>query len=50
MFEVALAPGNYIVVPDESAPILFPSRQQREVAVPQEGFAEVLLRFDTGLR
>ncbi len=49
-FEVALAPGNYIVVPDESAPILFPTRQRREVTAPEEGYVEVVLRFDTGLR
>jgi hypothetical protein len=49
-FEVALAPGEYTVVPDDSAPILNPSHQRRDVEVPQDRFAFVTLRFDTGIR
>ncbi len=49
-FEVALAPRDYEVVPDESAPLFRASRQRRPVAVPDYGFDEVTLRFDTGLR
>lgn len=50
VFEVALPPGEYTIVPDTSAPILFPQRQQKTVTVPEDGFATVTLRFDTGLR
>jgi len=49
-FEVALAPADYTIVPDTSAPIMNPTRQRHEVTVPQEDYAEVTLRFDTGLR
>ena len=49
-FRIALRPGNYTVVPDDTAPLLFPSRQERSVTVPEKGFAEVVLSFDTGIR
>lgn len=49
-FRVLLAPGNYTIVPDASAPILFASRKKKDVTVPAKGFAEVTLKFDTGLR
>jgi len=49
-FEVLLAPGEYTIVPDKSTPIPFPERQQQAVIVPDEGFAVVTLRFDTGMR
>lgn len=49
-FKVLLPPGEYTIVPDASAPILFPKRQTRDVTVPEDGFADVTLRFDTGMR
>jgi len=49
-FKVLLPPGEYTIVPDASAPILFPERQTRDVTVPEDGFADVTLRFDTGMR
>jgi hypothetical protein len=49
-FEVALAPGEYTVVPGPSAPILFPEQQTKAVTVPEDGFADVFLEFDTGIR
>jgi len=49
-FEVLLPPGEYVIVPDKSAPILFPQRQGKEVTVPEDGFARVTLKFDTGMR
>jgi len=49
-FRVVLPPGRYMVVPDESAPMPYPARQATEVMVPEEGFVEVTLRFDTGMR
>jgi hypothetical protein len=49
-FEVALSPGEYTVVADPSAPILFPEQQTIAVTVPEDGFADVVLEFDTGIR
>lgn len=49
-FKVLLPPGEYTIIPDKSAPILFPQRQRKEVTVPEDGFAEVTLKFDTGMR
>ncbi len=50
IFEVALFPGEYTVVADPSAPILFPEQQTIAVTVPEAGFADVVLEFDTGIR
>ncbi len=50
LFKVLLAPGEYTIVPDKKAPILFPTRQTKYVRVPEDGFADVVLRFDTGMR
>jgi hypothetical protein len=49
-FEVRLPPGEYTIVPDKSTPIPFPERQKQTVTVPDDGFAVVTLRFDTGMR
>lgn len=49
-FSVALAPGDYIVVPDSTAPILFPEQQSKDVNVGPIGFTEIVLTFDTGIR
>lgn len=49
-FEVALAPGDYTIVPDESAPILFPEQQATPVTVPEDGYVDVVFSFDTGIR
>jgi len=49
-FRIALEPGDYEIVPDRSVRQLLPRRQRREVTVPDEGFDEVTLRFDSGLR
>ena len=49
-FRVALAPGAYTVVPDESAPLMSPQSQRREVEVESTGFTTVTLSFDTGIR
>jgi hypothetical protein len=50
IFEVVLSPGEYTVVADPSAPILFPEQQTIAVTVPEDGFADVVLEFDTGIR
>ena len=49
-FEVVLPAGEYTIVPDKSKPILFPGRQKKVVTVPEDGFAVVILKFDTGMR
>jgi hypothetical protein len=49
-FKVLLPPGEYTIIPDASAPIPYPKRQTKDVTVPEDGFAEVTLRFDTGMR
>ncbi len=49
-FKVALPPGVYTIVADKSAPVLFPNRQTKEVIVPEKGYADATLRFDTGMR
>jgi len=49
-FEVLLAAGYYTIVPDKSTPIPAPQSQTKTVTVPEDGFAVVTLRFDTGMR
>jgi len=49
-FEVTLPAGEYTIVPANSTPIPFPGRQKKLVSVPEDGFSEVTLRFDTGMR
>lgn len=49
-YMVSLSPGNYKVVPDKSAPILSAEFQKKEVTVEVEGFTNLDLYFDTGIR
>jgi len=49
-FIVQLAPGDYTIVPDASTPIPYPEQQTKTVTVPETGFADVVLMFDTGIR
>jgi hypothetical protein len=49
-FTVPLPPGNYTIVPDKSAPFPYPGQQRKTVKVPEGGFADVVLRFDSGMR
>ena len=49
-FEVSLPAGEYTIVPDKSKPMPFPGQQKKTVTVPEDGFAVVTLRFDTGMR
>jgi hypothetical protein len=49
-FRVALAPAAYRVVPAADAPILAPASQAKDVAVGRDGFTDVILDFDTGIR
>ncbi len=50
-FHINLPPGNYIIEPDLSAPLMPPPTAHRVVVtVPESGFATVTLSFDTGIR
>lgn len=49
-FLVLLPAGEYAIVPDKSKPALFPGEQKKMVTVPENGFAMVTLRYDTGMR
>jgi hypothetical protein len=47
-FQVALAPGDYLIAPTPGAPVM--PGQQESVSVPDSGVAVVALDFDTGIR
>jgi hypothetical protein len=49
-FHIVLAPGDYVIVPDDSAPIMHPASQPIAVTVTDRGFATLTLSFDTGIR
>jgi hypothetical protein len=49
-FAVQVPSGNYVVVQDVDAPILFPESQTRTVTVGPDGWTQVELTFDTGIR
>ncbi len=49
-FRVALPPGDYLIVPDANTPIPFPTKQITRVTVPDDGYATVSIRLDTGMR
>ena len=48
-FSVGLLPGDYTIVADASV-ILHAEQQPSPVTVPDSGFADVTLTFDTGIR
>jgi hypothetical protein len=49
-FAVQVPSGNYVVVPDADAPILSPESQMQSVTVGPDGWTQVELTFDTGIR
>ena len=49
-FQLALGGGTYTIVPAPGAPLMFPERQTRVVAVPGDAVVTVRLDFDTGIR
>ncbi|MGI9234149.1 MAG: hypothetical protein ACR2RD_11005 [Woeseiaceae bacterium] len=49
-FEVALPPGEYTIAPDKSTPVPFPESQKTQVTVPEDGFAVVTIRLETGMK
>ena len=49
-FTVMLAPGNYKIIPDKSAPIISAESQVKEITVNPIGITNMDLYFDTGIR
>lgn len=49
-FEVRLAPGLYVIIPGQDAPIISQRTQAKEVTVGSSGKTTVILSFDTGIR
>jgi hypothetical protein len=47
-FEIALPPGDYVIVPQPGNP--FPQAQPTDVSVARGEFAEVQINYDTGIR
>jgi hypothetical protein len=49
-FAMQVASGNYDVVPDADAPVLSPGSQTQSVTIGPDGWTQVQLTFDTGIR
>jgi hypothetical protein len=49
-FELQISPGDYVIVPEASAPVFRPEQQPQAVTVPEGEVVELTLRFDTGMR
>ena len=49
-FELILPPGDYTIVPDKSTPIPSPESQKTRVTVPEDGFTDIIIRLDTGMK
>ena len=49
-FNVELESGIYVIIPDESAPILRPDLQVKEVIIQHDYITQKDLYFDTGIR
>ncbi len=49
-FSILLPPGTYHIIPDESAPIMMPQVQSKEVVVYEDSITSIVLDFDTGIR
>ena len=49
-YYIELDPGTYLVIPDESSPLLMPAQQSVEVNVPEGQIITLDLYFDTGIR
>jgi len=49
-FALELEPGEYNIVPDASAPILYPESQVKTLGVPEGRAVTVRLDYDTGIR
>jgi hypothetical protein len=49
-FELPLPPGLYTIVPAPPGPDPFPSGEAIPVQVVEDGYTEVEIRYDTGIR
>ena len=49
-FTVLLPPGKYTIIADASVPNPLIRRQRKTVTVPEDGFADITLKFDSGMR
>ena len=49
-YSIMLAPGNYIIIPEKSAPIISAESQVKEITVNPIGITKIDLYFDTGIR
>ena len=49
-FKVKLLPGNYIIIPDKTAPLMGAQFQIKEVKIEPIGITKIDLNFDTGIR
>lgn len=49
-YQVILAPGNYKIIPDISAPIIHPTSQIKNITVNNSDVTTLDLYFDTGIR
>jgi hypothetical protein len=49
LFEVSLPAGTYTIVPSKGTPVPTPERQKTQVTVPDDGFATVTIRIDSGM-
>ncbi len=48
-FEVSLPPGTYVIVPSKGTPVPAPEQQKTWVTVPNDGFATIEIRIDSGM-
>lgn len=49
-FKVSLEPGELKIIPDQSAPIIAPEHQVKEITIDTDGIKKQDLYFDTGIR
>lgn len=49
-FEVCLPPGEYTIVPHKDTPVPYAEKQTTTVTVPDDGYAVVTIRLDSGMR
>ena len=49
-FSIELPPGDYVIIPDETASLLMPEMQSKEVTVNEDFITSIILYFDTGIR
>ena len=49
LFEVSLPPGTYVIVPSKGTPVPTPEQQKTRVIVPNDGFATITIRINSGM-